>query len=207
MSSLVISPSHVRGRMPRAVTTADRTDKLFCGREDSPATPVQVPLAYFVLWQDQLSDEFGFSFFLLKNFFCSIAPHNDIIDVLQVFWSSTLFLCSLDESMADGWAVFPPMEHSIPGILDTPTSKSKLWPALCCLSDWEKCISDINCGTIWLPLTPVNTGIPTHAAQQHSEAAWLHSGHESLYQPLFPIRLLYWLHGAGRNIPSATFGW
>ncbi|XP_056181317.1 translation initiation factor IF-2-like isoform X2 [Falco biarmicus] len=34
--------------------------------------------------------------------FCCIAPHDDIINVLLMSWSFTLFQCSLDQSMADG---------------------------------------------------------------------------------------------------------
>ena len=41
----------------------------------------------------------------LKNFFRSIAQHNNVINVLQVFWSLPLFQCILDQSLADGRAV------------------------------------------------------------------------------------------------------
>ncbi|GAB0208168.1 macrophage immunometabolism regulator [Grus japonensis] len=36
-----------------------------------------------------------------RNFFCCIAPYDDVINVLQVFWSFALFQCSLDQSMAN----------------------------------------------------------------------------------------------------------
>jgi len=32
----------------------------------------------------------------LKNFLRCVTPYNDVIDVLQMFWSFTLFQCSLD---------------------------------------------------------------------------------------------------------------
>jgi len=32
----------------------------------------------------------------LKNFLRCVTPYNDVIDVLQMFWSFILFQCSLD---------------------------------------------------------------------------------------------------------------
>ncbi|GAB0202833.1 hypothetical protein GRJ2_002748900 [Grus japonensis] len=52
-----------------------------------------------------------------------------------VLRSFTLFQCSLDQPMANDGAVFPPLGQSIPDVLDTPPSESKLWPALCCQRD------------------------------------------------------------------------
>ncbi|KAJ7397593.1 hypothetical protein BTVI_134082 [Pitangus sulphuratus] len=37
----------------------------------------------------------------LKNFLFCVPPHDDVINVLQEFWSLTLFQCSLVQSMAD----------------------------------------------------------------------------------------------------------
>ncbi|KAK4826388.1 hypothetical protein QYF61_008059, partial [Mycteria americana] len=49
-----------------------------------------------------------------RNLFCCVAPCDDVINVLQVFWSFTLFQCSLDQSMANGRAVSPPLGQWIP---------------------------------------------------------------------------------------------
>ncbi|KAF4802832.1 hypothetical protein TURU_021596 [Turdus rufiventris] len=78
--------------------------------------------------QQNLDDPFSF----LKYLHCRVAPHNDVINVLKVFWSLTLLQCSLDQSMADGGAVFPPLGQMIPGVLHDPPGESKLRPALCC---------------------------------------------------------------------------
>jgi len=49
-----------------------------------------------------LNGETGFqkdlNYFLpfLKNFLRGVTPYNDVVDVLQMFWSSTLLQCSLD---------------------------------------------------------------------------------------------------------------
>lgn len=45
---------------------------------------------------------------LLKRFLCCVAPHNYVINILQVFGNFTLFQLSLDQSAANGGAVFPP---------------------------------------------------------------------------------------------------
>jgi len=102
-------------------------------------------LLHFTVFQKDLDD---FLPFLRKFFFC-IASHNDVINVLQMFQSFTLLQRSLDQSMANGGAVFPPLGQLIPGILGTPPSDSELWPALCCQRDGEECISDINSGVLF----------------------------------------------------------
>ncbi|XP_037229873.1 uncharacterized protein LOC119141544 [Falco rusticolus] len=51
--------------------------------------------------------------------FCCIAPHDDIINVLLMSWSFTLFQCSLDQSMADA------MQKNL--ILMEPRSDFKRW--------------------------------------------------------------------------------
>jgi len=33
--------------------------------------------------------------------------------------------------MAIGWAVFPPLGQTVPGILNNPPGEGKLWPAFC----------------------------------------------------------------------------
>ncbi|GAB0205405.1 hypothetical protein GRJ2_003006100 [Grus japonensis] len=48
-----------------------------------------------------------------RDFFCCVAPYDDVINVLQVLQSFTLFQCSLDQSMANGGAV------STPGAVDS----------------------------------------------------------------------------------------
>lgn len=45
----------------------------------------------------------------LKSFPCFVPPYNDAINVLQIFQSLTLFQGSLDQSMANGGTVFPPL--------------------------------------------------------------------------------------------------
>ncbi|GAB0183397.1 DNA mismatch repair protein Msh3 [Grus japonensis] len=62
----------------------------------------------------------------LRDYFCCVAPYDDVINVLQVLWSLTLFQCSLDQPMANGGAVFSPLGQSVPGVLDTPPSEGKL---------------------------------------------------------------------------------
>ncbi|KAJ7423305.1 hypothetical protein BTVI_10311 [Pitangus sulphuratus] len=56
----------------------------------------------------------------LKNFLCCVVPHNDVINVLRVFWSFTLFQYSLDQSMANNGSMFPPLGQSVPSVLDAP---------------------------------------------------------------------------------------
>ena len=67
----------------------------------------------------------------LKNVLRGVTPYNYVIDVLQMFWSFTLFQYSLDQPVANGGTVFPPLGQSIPGVLDAPPGESKLWPSLC----------------------------------------------------------------------------
>ncbi|CAM9143573.1 unnamed protein product, partial [Bubo scandiacus] len=55
-----------------------------------------------------------------SRFQVCVPPYNDIINELQVFWSPTFLQCSMDQSMANGGAVVPPLGQSIPGVLDTP---------------------------------------------------------------------------------------
>lgn len=57
---------------------------------------------------------------------CSLTPpcpwwdgEGDVINVPEVFWSSALLQCSLDQSMANGGAVLPRLGQSIPGVLHT----------------------------------------------------------------------------------------
>jgi len=47
--------------------------------------------------------------------------------------------------MANDGTVFAPVGLSIPSVLDTPPSESKLWPALC-RRDRQECISDVSGG-------------------------------------------------------------
>ncbi|KAJ7400205.1 hypothetical protein BTVI_107419 [Pitangus sulphuratus] len=47
-----------------------------------------------------LQEDLDYFLPFLKNF-CCVVPHNDTINVLQMFQSFTLFQCSLDQSMAD----------------------------------------------------------------------------------------------------------
>lgn len=65
-----------------------------------------------------------------KNF-CFIAPHNDIINVLQVLQSFIPLQCSLSKSTADGRAVFLPLGQWISRVLHAPPSESRLQPAFC----------------------------------------------------------------------------
>ncbi|XP_063037732.1 uncharacterized protein LOC134432758 [Melospiza melodia melodia] len=60
--------------------------------------------------------------------------------------ASPLFQCSLDQSMADGGAVLPPLGQSVPGVLHAPPGASKLRPAFCCQRNGEKCIGNANGG-------------------------------------------------------------
>lgn len=52
----------------------------------------------------------NFDYFVpfLKNIFCHVTPDGDVIDGLQVFCSSTALRCSVDQSMANGGALFLP---------------------------------------------------------------------------------------------------
>lgn len=53
-------------------------------------------------------------FFLFFKNFCCVAPQSD---VNQVFWMFILFHCSLDQSMGDSRAMFPPLGLLITGIM------------------------------------------------------------------------------------------
>lgn len=107
-------------------------------------SPQQVPRPYFALRQNWLSEGFRLFSSPSQNFlFCYLTWWcHQCIEVLPSF---TLFQCSLHQSTADGRAVCSPLGLSIPGVLDTPTTERKLWPALCHQRDWEKSISDISC--------------------------------------------------------------
>lgn len=83
--------------------------------------------------------------------------------------------CSLDQPMANGGALIPTLEQSVPGVLHAPP----VWPALYCQRNGKKCISNISGATTLLPLTPVHTKVPAYLAQWHSVVVWLHSGHDS----------------------------
>ncbi|RMC04849.1 hypothetical protein DUI87_18023 [Hirundo rustica rustica] len=50
--------------------------------------------------------------------------NSDVINVLQVLWSLTLFQCILDQSMANGGVVFAPLGQSVPSVLHTPQVKA-----------------------------------------------------------------------------------
>ncbi|RMC05569.1 hypothetical protein DUI87_18766 [Hirundo rustica rustica] len=66
------------------------------------------------------------------------------IYVLQIFESLILFQCSLDQSMADGGTVLPPLEQSVPGVLHAPPGEGKLGPAVCCERNGEEGIGNID---------------------------------------------------------------
>ena len=78
-----------------------------------------------------LNGETGFqkdlNYFLpfLENYFCSVVPHDVVVNVLQVFQSFTLFQCSLDQSMASGRAVFPRVGQSTPSVLHCAAKETK----------------------------------------------------------------------------------
>jgi len=57
----------------------------------------------FTLFNGDINFHKDLNYFLpfLKNFCCCVAPYNDVSNVLQIFWNSTLFQCSLDQSMAN----------------------------------------------------------------------------------------------------------
>lgn len=73
-------------------------------------------MAKFAFWRILLP--------FLKNFLCCVPPYNDVSNILQEFWSLTLFQCILDQSMANSGAVFPPLGQSVPSILHTPQVKA-----------------------------------------------------------------------------------
>ena len=50
--------------------------------------------------------DLDYSLSFLENFLCYIAPHSNVIDVLQVLESTTLFKCSLDQPVANYWTMF-----------------------------------------------------------------------------------------------------
>jgi len=83
--------------------------------------------------------------------------------------------------MANGGTVFPPPGQSIPGVLDTTPSESKLWPALCCQKDGAECIGNVN-GGISLGCLGLQfiLELLTRLVQQHSVVVSLPSGHDSL---------------------------
>ena len=95
-----------------------------------------------------------FSCSFLKNILCGIAPHSNIINVLQVLGSAALFQYSLDQPMAIGWAVFPPLGQTVPGILNNPPGEGKLWPAFCGQRNGKEGSSNVSggiaLGCFWL---------------------------------------------------------
>ena len=65
--------------------------------------------------ETSLQKNLDYSLTFLENFCCT-APHSNIISVLQVLRCTALFHCSLDQPMANDWAVFPApqqMDHLI----------------------------------------------------------------------------------------------
>lgn len=104
---------------------------------------VQVPWSNFSLWQDQLLEGF--------KLFSSCSQEQFLL------CSPTQWRCQctagiqepppvLDQLVRNGRAVFWCLEQSIPGELDTPLSKSILWPELCFQKDWEKSIHSVSFG-------------------------------------------------------------
>ncbi|CAM9654082.1 unnamed protein product, partial [Bubo scandiacus] len=105
------------------------------------------PLNFLLLdGKSSLQEDFNYLLSFLKDFLSCVPPYNDIINELQVFWSPTFLQCSMDQSMANGGAVFPPLGQLIPGVLDTPPSECKLWPALWCYWNREKRVSNVSRG-------------------------------------------------------------
>lgn len=128
-------------------------------------------------------------------------PHNNVINILQVFWSLILYKFSLDQSIANNGEVLP-LLGPVPGIWDTPQSKSKLWPALSWQRNGETQISNVHGGTTLLPWTPDHPQVPTYPSQQLSVVVWLCSGYNS---PLsFSIGLTHWPYGAIKGWVSLT---
>jgi len=71
--------------------------------------------------------DLNYSLPFVKNFLCCVTPYNDVIDVLQMFWSFTLFQCSLDQPMANGGTV------STPGAVDSRCTR--------CPSRWKQTVA------------------------------------------------------------------
>ena len=67
-----------------------------------------------------------FFFFLFSKTSSAVIPYTVMSLTLQVIRSLPLFQCSLDQPMTNGRAVLPPLGQSIPDVLDTSPSKSKL---------------------------------------------------------------------------------
>jgi len=84
------------------------------------------------LFYGKISFQKDLNYFLpfLKNFFCCVAPRDNVINVLQMCWSFILYQCGPDECIAHGGAAFPPHRQSIPGALDVSPSERKQWLAL-----------------------------------------------------------------------------
>ncbi|TRZ09371.1 hypothetical protein HGM15179_017737 [Zosterops borbonicus] len=80
----------------------------------------------------------------LKDLLWGVLLYDDVVHVLQMFWSLTLLQCSLDQPMADGGAVFPHLGQSVSGVLHAPPGESKLGSALCCQRNGEEGIGNIN---------------------------------------------------------------
>ena len=90
----------------------------------------------------------------LETYLCYIAPHHNAINVLQVLRSTVLFQGSLDQPMANGQAMFPPLGQTVPGILNAPPGENKLWPTFCGQMNGEECVSNVSgrilLGCFWL---------------------------------------------------------
>ena len=57
-----------------------------------------------------------------------------------------MFQFYLDQPMANGWAVFPPLGLMTPGILNAPPGESKLQPTFCGQRNGKEGISNVNGG-------------------------------------------------------------
>lgn len=87
--------------------------------------------------QDNLDNLLSF----LEDSSGCVPPYDGVVDVLQMFRSLTCFQYSVDQSMADGGTLLPPLGQSIPSILHTLTGESKLVLAVCCQRNREKSLA------------------------------------------------------------------
>lgn len=95
-------------------------------------------------FQENLDDFFSF----FEHFCCCLLSHNDVINILQMFWSFTFFQGTLDQSMADGGAVLLLLGQLILGVLHVSLGESKLRLAFCCQRNGEKCIGNVYSGVL-----------------------------------------------------------
>lgn len=139
--------------------------------------------------------------------------------MLQVVWSLTLYQYILDQSVANGGAVFVPLGQSVPSVPHAPQVKANCGLHFPELRNGEIWIGNVNGGTTCVPWTPVHTEVQACLAQEHSVLVWLqstvsllsplnlhtrHMGYSSMSEPCWhslALRLTSYFIDGGHRVP------